>query len=363
MIRDPRDPHLHDRADADARAEAREAVEAAKDRTMGSVEREPDATAHAPPSPPEGRESGLGASELPAVLGLSPFAGPFDIWLLKTGKASPAPDNRYTKAGRKLEPVIAEMYAEEMREQGAPLFRLEAGGTVRHPSEPWLFASPDRLVVPVWSGGAGFDFKTACLLEIKNVSGYKADAWGQPWTDEVPFGVLAQVHQQMACTGAGRCHVAALLGGNDLRIYDVPFDAGLWAVLLEEARAFWKHVVGYDPPPLDGSTGAWRMLRATHPRGDGVLLPATPHVEGLVRQYREAGTRIAIAKRERDRMCQELCGLVGDHDGFEGGEEGDRWRFYWRLRREVQVDAHVRKACRVAKLVPLGKKRRGKEEK
>ncbi len=98
------------------------------------------------------RSTGIGASEVAALLGLDPRKTPLSLWLDKTGNAPPFEGNRFTEMGQRCEPVIADAYAER---EGV---ELETCGTTRHPDLPHVFATPDRRVVgtkPDDRGNAG----------------------------------------------------------------------------------------------------------------------------------------------------------------------------------------------------------------
>ena len=61
----------------------------------------------------EARKSGLGGSDIAAVLGLSKWASPMDVWYQKRGLVDPLEESNAMRRGRLLEPAIAEWYAEE----------------------------------------------------------------------------------------------------------------------------------------------------------------------------------------------------------------------------------------------------------
>ena len=84
--------------------------------------------------------------------------------------------------GRKQESIIAKRYSNLT---GA---RLRETGSWVHPSFPWLFASPDRLILDINEELVG-------LLEVKSVSKLSA---------EIPSGHLIQVQLQLACCPAAK---------------------------------------------------------------------------------------------------------------------------------------------------------------
>jgi len=56
------------------------------------------------------RDTGLGASDAPVVMGTSPWKTPYQLWLEKTGKSSPKITNWAQARGNKLEPIARRKY-------------------------------------------------------------------------------------------------------------------------------------------------------------------------------------------------------------------------------------------------------------
>ena len=57
-----------------------------------------------------GRHTGIGASEAAAVLGLSRYKSPLEVYLEKIGELGPQDDSERMYWGRKLEAIIAQEY-------------------------------------------------------------------------------------------------------------------------------------------------------------------------------------------------------------------------------------------------------------
>src|SRR3990170_2902625 len=152
------------------------------------------------------RLTGIGASEIAAVAGLHPTIRPIDIYAQKVGEAEPFEGNQFTEWGHRIEGVVAEAWRERHPEHS-----IFTPGTLRHRDErfPFALASPDRVVVPlgrrareVWQG----------LLEIKNVSIYRADDFGEGG-DEIPEHMLLQVQWQLEITDLEEATLVPLIGG------------------------------------------------------------------------------------------------------------------------------------------------------
>lgn len=61
----------------------------------------------------EQRRAGIGGSDVAALLGLSKWKSPYQLFLEKTGNAPPQEDNEAMYWGRMLEPVIRDAYEEK----------------------------------------------------------------------------------------------------------------------------------------------------------------------------------------------------------------------------------------------------------
>src|ERR1051325_2481740 len=138
------------------------------------------------------RVTGIGASEIASICGLSPYETPLDVYLRKLGLVGEAEEDGSMEWGKRLEPVVARKYTEvtgiELTGDG-----LE---TLRHPERRWMLATPDRIAED-----------RSRLVEIKTGGHFAASEWGRPFTDEVPRRYLVQCAWQMAVTGIDLCDV------------------------------------------------------------------------------------------------------------------------------------------------------------
>ena len=107
------------------------------------------------------RMSGIGGSEIAAVLNMSNYGDQFSLWERKTGrKTDEIPDNDKMKWGRRLEPIVADGFAEDYGK------KLRKCGLMCRKDKPWMLCSVDRLVVGAEEG-----------VEIKTATSYQRDEW------------------------------------------------------------------------------------------------------------------------------------------------------------------------------------------
>jgi putative phage-type endonuclease len=255
-----------------------------------------------PPLTPEWfevRRSGITASDLPAIVvgGDGPYAEtPLHVWLDKRGELPDRGHNHFAEAGRRAEPMIAQWWADD---NGV---KVRETGIWAHGTRRWMLASPDRIPDRCPDGDG------PCGVEVKNRNAYVA---GQ-WRDDVPDDVLAQTGWQMAVTGWGHVHVAALIGGNTPRWHRVDRDPVLEQYLIGEAARVWAAVLDGVPPQVDPSAALARLLEAIYPEraGGRGIDPVT--AADLYRRYREG---LALEKQGGDLKAQvrnEVIVLLDD---------------------------------------------------
>lgn len=182
----------------------------------------------------ENRKKGLGGTDIAALFGVSPWKTPYELYLEKTvGSLQDDKPTEQMNWGNWLEDGIAKGY-EHITGQV-----VQECDTIHHPEHPIFFANPDRLLKGKKKG-----------LEIKNVSTFLTDEWGDAGTQKIPQHYFLQIAHYMFVTGYEEWDVAALFGGNKLQIYTFQHDKAFDELIQEEGLKFWKeHVVKEMPPP------------------------------------------------------------------------------------------------------------------
>lgn len=181
------------------------------------------------------RREALGATDLAAILGLSKWATPWQIWAEKTGRLEPFSGNRATAAGVALEPAILS-YAESQ------LGKLTRNVRVSTNNAP-IVATCDAVVAgslrPV-------EAKTTGIV------GPIYGEWGAELSDEIPEEYLVQVHAQIICTQTDLGHLFGLIPGRGIVEFHITAHDKLHDHLKTKANQWWdRHVVRGIEPPLD----------------------------------------------------------------------------------------------------------------
>jgi putative phage-type endonuclease len=204
------------------------------------------------------RSKYLGGSDVGAILGLSPYKTPLDVWLEKTGKHSEQKDSLPLRFGSFAESFVANEYA-----RATANALTEYPLAICHPQYPYLQGHIDRFITAD-SNSALFSDDGSCtashILECKTANPFTQSQWGDTGSDEVPMSYLAQCHWYLSLTQLERCDLAVLFGNSDFRIYQIYRDKDLEATLIDTAIQFWqKHVIA-DVPPTGQTVGDYQKL-------------------------------------------------------------------------------------------------------
>lgn len=199
----------------------------------------------------KGRQTGIGGSEIAAIVGLSQYRTPMQVWESKVNPVQDEETSQPAYWGTVLEDVVAKEYA---LRTGNKVQRLTK--QMRHPDFEFAIANIDRAIInPDISGNVRWKdgkLTTDRILECKTANGFMAKQWGEAGTDSVPDAYLIQCQWYMGVTGASACDLAVLIGGQDFRIYTILRDDDLINDLLIQGAAFWELVQSRtEPDPVN----------------------------------------------------------------------------------------------------------------
>jgi putative phage-type endonuclease len=242
------------------------------------------------------RRTGIGSSDVAALLGVHRYKSEKDIWLDKRGEA-PLEDKTGEAAlwGNLFEDVVAREWA---RRNGVQVRRI---GTIANRSRRHLLCDLDRVVI-------GCTLHSRCALEVKTRNAYVQGRW----SDGVVDDVYAQVQQQLAVTGIEAVHTAVLFGGQQLEQHDVYPDPAFIEDMLLVADRFWtENVLGGAEPVISSLDFLVAELNKVAPEKGTPVVVDDPIDQMRVQSLTERLDAIP-SKREQDQMKAELKALIGD---------------------------------------------------
>lgn len=236
------------------------------------------------------RMKSIGASDVPAIMGLDPWTSAYDVWLEKTGQVKGGKSNASMEAGTYFENAILKWAAV----QYGPIIRNQR----RVYPDAHLASNCDALVK---ADGVPVEAKTAGLF------GPLREQWGDEGSDAVPDRVIIQCHAQMLCTDTGECHIAAFLGGRGFVRFELKRDPEIAAMVVEAAKRFWELNVLENIAP-ENSVPSEDVLKRVRREPNKIV----PVPDSLALAYVEAQAAAKAANEAVDELKCRLLTAMGD---------------------------------------------------
>lgn len=253
------------------------------------------------------RRAFVGASEIAAVLGQSPFAGAYDIWKRKIGEEEEPTETIRMRAGRALEELILELYKE--RTEIAP---ERNQFEVYYDADAFICSTPDAFIST--PDGPG-------LVECKTSSSVFRYQWGEDGSEDVPIYYYLQAVAQVGTVEAAS-HIK-LVAYNFAVLFDL-HEFCIFTVNIEKARALYRelaptirewfhtHVIGNIPPDPTPRDVTFKL--PVNQQNDDII-PATPYINDIAEKYLNAKDRLQAMEEHVASLELELKQFIGDHAG------------------------------------------------
>lgn len=262
----------------------------------------------------EQRTKGVGGSDVAAIMGLSPWRTPAQVWLEKTGRAKPEDlsGKPYVEFGNIMEPLIGKWYAEQHPER--TVRRVNA--ICQSIKRPWAQASLDYEVKDglVWG-----------VLEIKTAR------TAQDWQDGVPAYYLTQITHYMSVTNRPFADVAVFFRDTcEFACYRVEVDVEDLHAVNAAVDDFWANYVTTDVmPQLVGTAGEVQALTDWHgPATTGFAPTHDPAALEAITAYQDAKQREDAANADKTAASAKLIEIIGDAKGIETDVAKVTWKRY-----------------------------------
>lgn len=184
------------------------------------------------------RNGGIGGSDAPIIMGVSPWRTAYELWHDKVFGAPQRAPNAAQSRGIELEPKVRAIVAQKYDLRFIPT-------CVSSTQHPFLRASLDGLAFST-------DHAEPLPLEIKslNPEGFRLAHEGR-----VPDYYLPQLQHNMLVLGVSKCVYAACLNDPpknqplDVVTFEVYADPKQQSIYLKRAIEFWNRVLTKNPPP------------------------------------------------------------------------------------------------------------------
>ena len=259
------------------------------------------------PSAERTRPLGLGGTDIGAILGLSPYKTPLELWSeLVSGEEAPTRDLIHLRFGQHAESFIASEY-----ERATDHFTVKHTPTLFHKQHGFMFGHVDRFVVEIPDTPAVVDgcITAGKLLECKTSSAYSKNDWGESGTDQVPPLYLVQCAWYMAITECQSADLAVLIGNSDFRVYTIERDLELEGLIVSHAQHFWhEHVLAQLPPaPINVQDAALLFPKESA----GLSVEADEKLLETIRSYKDSTSKSIAFGNDCEKLKLEILNYMG----------------------------------------------------
>lgn len=214
------------------------------------------------------RRTKIGSSEAAAIMGVSPWKTPYQLWKQKIEGTSD-PVNQAMKRGIILEAEALKLFSAKMNIYFKP-------DVIVSEERPWQIASLDgisddrSLIVEIKCGGA--DLHDKALIGV------------------IPVYYMAQIQHQISVVNPLKAFYCSF-NGQEIVIIEVNPDVNFIKEMLDKEEKFWELLVNNEPPPLCDRD--YELFE--HSRGSEIL-----------REYISLGIQEKEIKKRKDAMKEEL---------------------------------------------------------
>lgn len=263
------------------------------------------------------RRTAVTATDAAAIVGVSSYATPLDVYLEKVGERPEIVQTERMEAGNRMQRPIIDWWAER------------AGVMVEH-ADPFTFQRSKELS----RIGASLDARLAdgsrSPVDAKNI-GWKTAEWGEEGSDQIPLAYAVQLAVQMYVTRTTTAYLPVLFGGNELVAFVLHRDPELEAGLVDQMTSFWtRYVETRTPPPIDGSAAWTDYLQRTFTSHTDLVVHATPELSSVALSLKATIEQRKLAETEEGRLKNKLRLAIGE--GYAA--EGPNWRCTWGLTKD-----------------------------
>ena len=260
----------------------------------------------------EERRKSVGASEVAAVMGLSPYATALDVYKSKHGIDKP------------FDPLISLLGHEDERTMHRWLVELSGlnpdlsdGFMARSKEHPFIHATPDRM----W-GDMPVQMKTA------------HEFMSHHWDEGIPTEYRVQVQAEMLVTGARRALLVVRIGARDMRTFwESRDDRFIDEHMIPALTKFWGDLQnGVAPPPANVA----EMAEAWHDSGEA--MEADERVQEWIEKRAFLLASAKEMEEDANKIRDELGAFMLEHNVEKFTVEGKTILTYKRQNGRASFD-------------------------
>lgn len=242
----------------------------------------------------------LGGSDVAAILGISPWRTPLDVYLDKVEGRQPEDPSKAKifRRGARMEPYILDLLTEE---NGIEI--VARGQRYRDTTHDFIAAEIDA------------EAATGENIEAKSANQFAAKNWGAEWTDEIPVYYTAQAMHGMMVHPAPATIFPVLIGSDDFRVYRVERDDETIELIRAKEVEFWSRIERKDPPPPSQVSDILRMFE----RDSGTSIEATDDIVAAYNLLKGLKKEIKLLEADKEEQEERIKLFLAEHSTLKFG--------------------------------------------
>jgi putative phage-type endonuclease len=258
----------------------------------------------------------LGGSDCAAVLGLSRWRSPLQVWAEKTGQVKKDDgDSLPAKVGKALEDTVI------------ALFEAKTGRKVIDREEYIAYLKKPFIACHV----DGWILNEKAIFEGKTATAYKEKEWDK---DEIPQEYILQCMHNLAVTGAERCYLAVLIGNHKFQVQTIERDEELIKTIIDKETEFWERFVVPKIPPTTITAHDAPVLQRLYPHETEATIQWPDEVARLVEMRNALCVDRKILEERIDLLENELKVNLKTHEAATTG----KWIVSWEAQVAERLD-------------------------
>jgi putative phage-type endonuclease len=277
----------------------------------------------------------IGGADAAAVLGLSNFRTPYEVYLAKTSETPEElhPDKRkFFERRKRWEPVVFQMLREELEAK-----IVNTNVRYRDAEYDFLAAEIDAEVED--------ENGEIMNVEVKTVSPFaygERHGWGESGSSEVPIDYEVQVMHGLGVTKRQKTLLVAMVGLDSMQFYPIARDDKILPLMRARLVAFWNdHILAKLAPDATQLRDLNKMYRTSK---DGLVLVADNEVAVHALRLREINAQMDALQAEGERLEFQVKRAMGEAEGLE--IEGKKL-VAWKEQKWSRIDYAALKADRL----------------
>ena len=270
------------------------------------------------------RKGGLGGNDAPIVLGVSQYAGPLDLYAVKSRLVEDKSQTELMAWGKRLQKPLKEGYEEETQrlvmDQGIHTFVNKKYDFMRY--------STDGLIPMDPPNGNPWIFEAKCTgyLTVKDLA------------EDFPLAWEVQVQHGLFTLGLQKASFAILVNGNKLLWKDIDRNDSFIEQMVEKEMEFWERVKSGTPPDADYRESTKDTISKLYPKDTGTTVKLPNQAAAWDEVRSQATDAIKKWQEHKDEAENKLRMAIGDAT-FGTLPNGQSFTWKWQERKGYEVKA------------------------